>query len=61
MMRGRYWRALGNTPGHVQHFGQRAILDLVASRLRIVDWAAPVPWTVIWACQPARAGSHGRV
>jgi ubiquinone/menaquinone biosynthesis C-methylase UbiE len=47
MMRGKYLRSLGNTPGHVQHFGRRALERLVGTSLRVVDSRGPVPWTVI--------------
>ena len=30
MARGAYWRQLGNTPGHVNHFSKRAIVSLCA-------------------------------
>jgi ubiquinone/menaquinone biosynthesis C-methylase UbiE len=45
--RGRYLRDLGNTPGHVQHFGRRSLVRLVESRLRVVETRTPVPWTVV--------------
>jgi ubiquinone/menaquinone biosynthesis C-methylase UbiE len=47
MMRGKYLRDLGNTPGHVQHFGRRALLRLVGSRLRVLAARSPLPWTVV--------------
>ena len=47
LARGRYVRALGNTPGHIQHFSRRALLRLAETRLRVVDVRRPLPWTVI--------------
>ena len=47
LARARYVRALGNTPGHVQHFGRRALLDLAATRLVNLRVRRPLPWTVI--------------
>jgi ubiquinone/menaquinone biosynthesis C-methylase UbiE len=47
MMRGKYMRSLGNTPGHVQHFGRRALERLVGTSLRVVDSRGPIPWTVV--------------
>jgi ubiquinone/menaquinone biosynthesis C-methylase UbiE len=49
MMRGKYLRDLGNTPGHVQHFSRRGLRALVETKLRVVDGRSPVPWTVLLA------------
>ncbi len=45
--RGRYLGALGNTPGHVQHFSRRALVELAATRLGALKVRRPLPWTVI--------------
>jgi hypothetical protein len=47
MARGRYLRDLGNTPGHVQHFSRRALLDARRHRLHVREVRRPLPWTVI--------------
>jgi ubiquinone/menaquinone biosynthesis C-methylase UbiE len=47
LARARYVGALGNTPGHVQHFSRRALLDLAATRLVNLRVRRPLPWTVI--------------
>ncbi len=47
MVRGKYWADLGNTPGHVQHFGQRELVALAAAELEVSEKRAPLPWTVI--------------
>jgi len=47
LARGRYLRALGNTPGHVQHFSRRALVTLAATRLDALRVRRPLPWTVI--------------
>lgn len=49
LLRGRYLGALGNTPGHVQHFSRAAIRRLVASRFELVAERRPLPWTVLLA------------
>jgi len=49
MMRGKYLRDLGNTPGHVQHFSRRSLRALVETKLRVVDGQSPIPWTVLLA------------
>lgn len=47
MARGRYLRDLGNTPGHVQHFGRRALVRLVGEFFTVRAVRRPLPWTVI--------------
>jgi hypothetical protein len=49
MARGKYWRDLGNTPGHIQHWTRRRFVALVG---RVFDVRAvynPPPWTLIVA------------
>lgn len=45
--RGKYWSAWGNTPGHLQHFSRRALVELASSQLDIREVRRPLPWTVI--------------
>lgn len=47
LARGAYWRSLGNTPGHVQHFGRGALRRLAQKQLTIVEMRRPLPWTVL--------------
>jgi ubiquinone/menaquinone biosynthesis C-methylase UbiE len=47
MARGKYLRDLGNTPGHVQHFGGRELERLVAREFTVLERRSPVPWTVV--------------
>lgn len=47
VMRGRYWRSLGDTPGHLQHWSRGALLRFLGTRLAIVDTRSPVPWTQV--------------
>lgn len=60
MVRGRYLRELGNTPGHVNHWTNRSFAKLVAEHFDIVDRATPLPWTMVMAtptdAAPARPG-----
>lgn len=46
MARGRYWKDLGNTPGHVQHWSRQSFLALLEERLDIVAVQSPLPWTL---------------
>lgn len=47
LARGKYLADLGNTPGHIQHFGRRDLIKLIQSRLKIVLKRTPLPWTII--------------
>ncbi len=49
MARGRYWRDLGNTPGHINHWTNRGFAKLVATQFDVVQTATPLPWTVVRA------------
>ncbi|HSS62996.1 MAG TPA: class I SAM-dependent methyltransferase [Gammaproteobacteria bacterium] len=46
LMRGKYWSSLGNTPGHLQHWSQRAFLDMLQTRMELVAVRTPIPWTM---------------
>ena len=47
LARGRYIRDLGNTPGHLQNFSRRQLLDLAAVHLEVQAIRRPLPWTVV--------------
>jgi SAM-dependent methyltransferase len=47
--RGKYVRDLGNTPGHVQHWGPRAFPSLVGEHLDVIAVRRPLPWTMVRA------------
>jgi SAM-dependent methyltransferase len=49
MARGRYWRDLGNTPGHINHWTNRGFAKLVGSRFRVAETASPLPWAMLRA------------
>ena len=49
LARGKYASDLGNTPGHVNHWGKRGFVDLVGRRLDVVSVRTPFPWTVVAA------------
>jgi 2-polyprenyl-3-methyl-5-hydroxy-6-metoxy-1,4-benzoquinol methylase len=46
MARGRYLGALGNTPGHIQHWSRAAFLEMLAARFEVVAMRSPLPWTL---------------
>lgn len=47
MARGKYLPALGNTPGHIQHWSSSGFQELVSRHARIVEIAQPLPWTML--------------
>jgi 2-polyprenyl-3-methyl-5-hydroxy-6-metoxy-1,4-benzoquinol methylase len=47
LARGKYISDLGNTPGHIQRWSQRAFLKLVAKHFDIIELRAPIPWTMM--------------
>jgi SAM-dependent methyltransferase len=49
MLRGRYLKDLGNTPGHVNHWGRGGFSRFVGERWNVVDVASPLPWTMVRA------------
>jgi SAM-dependent methyltransferase len=49
LARGKYIGALGNTPGHVNHWSKRAFTGLVGSRFTVRSVATPFPWTMVTA------------
>jgi ubiquinone/menaquinone biosynthesis C-methylase UbiE len=60
MARGKYLAALGNTPGHIQHWSRRSFAELVGSQLEVVSVTTPFPWTMIEA-RPHGARHNGSV
>ena len=44
---GRYLRALGNTPGHVNHWSRRDFVRFAARAGKIRRVRTPLPWTVV--------------
>jgi SAM-dependent methyltransferase len=47
VLRGAYWPALGNTPGHLNHWSRKAFLRLLARYGDPVAVRSPLPWTVV--------------
>lgn len=45
--RGKYLRDWGNTPGHLQHWSKRQILNLLETRFDIIEESSPFPWTMV--------------
>jgi 2-polyprenyl-3-methyl-5-hydroxy-6-metoxy-1,4-benzoquinol methylase len=47
MARGAYWRHLGNTPGHVNHWSKRGFVSLLSRYGTVEEARSPFPWTML--------------
>jgi 2-polyprenyl-3-methyl-5-hydroxy-6-metoxy-1,4-benzoquinol methylase len=45
--RGAYWKELGNTPGHLNHWSRRSFVSLLARHGEVVEVRSPFPWTML--------------
>ena len=45
--RGAYWKDLGNTPGHVNHWSKRAFASQLGRHGEVVEARSPFPWTML--------------
>ena len=46
LARGAYLRQLGNTPGHLNHWSRRGLLELLARHGEVLELRSPFPWTM---------------
>jgi 2-polyprenyl-3-methyl-5-hydroxy-6-metoxy-1,4-benzoquinol methylase len=47
MARGAYWPALGNTPGHLNHWSRGSFVKLLSRYGEVVEVRSPFPWTML--------------
>ena len=47
MARGAYWRELGNTPGHVNHWSKGSFEELLSRHGTVEEARFPFPWTML--------------
>jgi SAM-dependent methyltransferase len=47
LARGAYWRSLGNTPGHVNHWSRPAFVSLLSRYGQVEATRSPFPWTML--------------
>ena len=47
MARGAYWRDLGNTPGHLNHWSRRGFVSLLSRYGAVEEARSPFPWTML--------------
>jgi SAM-dependent methyltransferase len=50
MVRGAYWRAWGNTPGHINHWSRRGWITFLEQHFDVVKIKTPLPWLMA-VCQ----------
>ena len=48
-----YVGALGNTPGHLNHWSKRGFVRFLDERFEVVEVRSPIPWTMA-LCRAAR-------
>jgi SAM-dependent methyltransferase len=47
LARGAYWKDLGNTPGHLNHWSKRSFVSLLSRHGEVVEARSPFPWTML--------------
>jgi 2-polyprenyl-3-methyl-5-hydroxy-6-metoxy-1,4-benzoquinol methylase len=47
MARGAYWKDLGNTPGHLNHWSKRGFVKLLSRYGTVTEARSPFPWTML--------------
>jgi 2-polyprenyl-3-methyl-5-hydroxy-6-metoxy-1,4-benzoquinol methylase len=47
LARGAYWKDLGNTPGHVNHWSKRSFVRLLSRYGTVTEARSPFPWTML--------------
>jgi len=47
MARGAYWKDLGNTPGHLNHWSKGSFVKLLSKHGTVVEARSPFPWTML--------------
>jgi SAM-dependent methyltransferase len=47
LARGAYWKDLGNTPGHLNHWSKRSFVQLLSRYGTVEEARSPFPWTML--------------
>jgi SAM-dependent methyltransferase len=47
MARGAYWKDLGNTPGHINHWSKRSFVSMLSRYGTVDEVRSPFPWTMV--------------
>ena len=53
LLRGKYIRQGGNTPGHLNHWGKKSFIAAIKRHFEILAVRSPLPWTII-LCRRSR-------
>jgi 2-polyprenyl-3-methyl-5-hydroxy-6-metoxy-1,4-benzoquinol methylase len=51
VLRAKYLRDFGNTPGHRQHWSRQGFIRFVGTQFEILEVRCPLPWTML-RCRP---------
>ena len=51
IVRGKYLKEFGNTPGHIQKWSKNSFLRLVSNYFQVLEVKTPLPWVML-LCQP---------
>ncbi len=57
LARGKYWGALGNTPGHIQHWSRASFVRMLSRHVDVVEFRSPLPWTQV-LCRPRKGAGR---
>ncbi len=50
MARFKYWKYLGNTPGHLNHWSKSSLINIVEENFgEVIAVESPLPWTIVLA------------
>ncbi|MBP9763572.1 MAG: class I SAM-dependent methyltransferase [Candidatus Pacebacteria bacterium] len=49
MARGSYWKDLGNTPGHINHWSKRGVSKFISREFKVLKVCSSTPWTIVLA------------
>ena len=55
LIRFSYVGALGNTPGHLNHWSKRGFVRFLERRLEVVEVRSPLPWTMALCRSPLQS------
>jgi len=53
LVRGKYLKELGNTPGHIQRWSKNSFVELVSKYFYVLELKTPIPWVML-LCQPLK-------
>jgi 2-polyprenyl-3-methyl-5-hydroxy-6-metoxy-1,4-benzoquinol methylase len=47
MIRFKYWKGLGNTPDHLNHWSKNTFKLFIKNYFKVIEIKTPLPWTII--------------